>query len=134
MTTFDFDLATSTLDDGIRLIAVRGEIDLFTAHDVRRAGTEAIDEGAQRVIVDLTDVTFLDSTGLGVLIGLAKRLRPGGGGIAVVNVDDTIATTFSITGLDDMIPVVETREDAVEALRGSGGPAGGPSGHLSGAR
>jgi anti-sigma B factor antagonist len=56
-------------------------------------------------VVDLTDTTFLDSTALGVLIGAVKRLRSRDGRLTIVNVDDNIAKTFEITGLDQIFPI-----------------------------
>lgn len=117
---FDFELRSEIADDGIHVIAVTGEVDLFTAPDLKRAAAEAIDAGARCIVVDLTTTRFLDSTGLGVLIGIAKRVRPAGGDLAIVNTDETTANTFAITGIDGVIPVVATRQDAVQALRDAG--------------
>lgn len=131
---FDFDLSTETLDEETCVIVLRGEVDLFTAHDLRRAGSEALDAGARRIVVDLTEVSFLDSTGLGALIGIAKRVRPAGGEVAIVNVDETITGTFSITGVDEMIAVRPTRDEAVVAVREGAPSARRRSVDLSGAR
>jgi anti-sigma B factor antagonist len=76
-----------------------------------------------RIIVDLTETTFLDSTALGVLIGAVKRLRSRDGALAIVNVDDNIAKTFEITGLDQIFPISSTREDAIKALDADEAPA-----------
>ena len=121
---FDFTLETEALPSGIHVLTVSGEIDLFTAPDVRAAASAALDEGAQRIVVDLADVRFLDSTGLGVLIGIMKRLRPAGGSLAIVNTNPATATTFSITGLDDVLRIVPTRDAALAAV--SELPGGGP--------
>lgn len=113
---FDFTLEKEALPSGIHVITVAGEIDLFTAPDVRTAASDALDAGAQRIVVDLTGVRFLDSTGLGVLIGILKRLRPAGGQLAIVNTNPSTAATFSITGLDDVLRIVPTREAALSAV------------------
>lgn len=114
---FDFALRSEALSEGVHVLSVAGEIDLFTAPDVKRAASEAIDSGARRIVIDLTDTRFLDSTGLGVLIGIAKRVRPAGGDVAIVNTETTTASTFAITGLDGVLTVVATREEALEELR-----------------
>jgi anti-sigma B factor antagonist len=81
-----------------------------------RSMSEAIESGHTRIVVDLTDTTFLDSTALGVLIGAVKRLRSRDGRLTIVNVDDNIAKTFEITGLDQIFPISATRDEAVKAL------------------
>jgi len=113
---FDFSLRTEIAPGDVCVIAVAGEIDLFTAPDLKQAASVAIDDGARSIVVDLTETRFLDSTGLGVLIGIAKRLRPAGGDIAIVNTEPSTAATFAITGIDDLVTVVETREQALDAL------------------
>ena len=70
-----------------------------------------------------TDTTFLDSTALGVLIGAVKRLRSRDGRLTIVNVDENIAKTFEITGLDQIFPISGTRDEAVKALDADEAPA-----------
>ncbi len=101
---------------GHHLIAVRGEIDLFTAPELKSALGEALESGHTRIVVDLTNTTFLDSTALGVLIGAVKRLRSRDGVLTIVNTDPNIAKTFEITGLDQIFTIRPTRDEAVEAL------------------
>jgi anti-sigma B factor antagonist len=112
----EFSLNQEPLDAERHVVAVRGEIDLFTAPELKSALSEAIESGHTRIVVDLTDTTFLDSTALGVLIGAVKRLRSRDGRLTIVNVDDNIAKTFEITGLDQIFPISGTRAEAVKAL------------------
>jgi anti-sigma B factor antagonist len=112
----EFSLSQESLDAERHVVAVRGEIDLFTAPELKSALSEAIESGHTRIVVDLTDTTFLDSTALGVLIGAVKRLRSRDGRLTIVNVDDNIAKTFEITGLDQIFPISATRDEAVTAL------------------
>src|SRR6059058_4235756 len=101
----EFSLSQESLDAERHVVAVRGEIDLFTAPDLKSALSEAMESGHDRIVVDLTDTTFLDSTALGVLIGAVKRLRSRDGRLTIVNVDDNIAKTFEITGLDQIFAI-----------------------------
>ena len=98
------------------ILAVRGEIDLFTAPELKQVLADSIENGRVRIVIDLTDTTFLDSTALGVLIGAVKRLRSRDGALAIVNVDENIAKTFEITGLDQIFTIRATRDDAIAAL------------------
>jgi len=103
---------------------VRGEIDLFSAPELKQVLAEAIEAGRIRIVVDLTATTFLDSTALGVLIGAVKRLRSRGGAMAIVSVDENIAKTFEITGLDQIFTILATRDEALEAVAPADGGAG----------
>ena len=90
----EFSLTTESIDDQRHVVAVSGEIDLFTAPELKATLTDAIEEGRTRIVVDLSETTFLDSTALGVLIGAIKRLRGRDGRMTIVNVDQNIAKTF----------------------------------------
>jgi anti-sigma B factor antagonist len=114
--TFDFALSEERLPSGAHVVAVSGEVDIFTAPDLKRTIALAIEDGAHRLVVDLTQTRFLDSTALGVLIGAVKRLRPLDGRMAIVNTEPSTAKTFQITGLDRIFTIVPTRDEAVSAV------------------
>jgi anti-sigma B factor antagonist len=112
----EFSLTQESIDDERQVVAVAGEIDLFTAPELKQALADAVESGRSRIVVDLTNTTFLDSTALGVLIGAVKRLRSRDGILTIVNTDPNIAKTFEITGLDQIFTIRPTRDEAVEAL------------------
>ena len=112
----EFALSEEALGDGRHVVAVRGEIDLFTAPELKKMLADAIENGATRVVVDLSETTFLDSTALGVLIGAVKRLRSREGQLVIVNTDTNIAKTFEITGLDQIFTILTTRDEGIAAL------------------
>jgi anti-sigma B factor antagonist len=112
----NFHIEESELSDGAQLIALGGEVDLYTAPQVRERLDAAIETGTTRLVVDLSKVTFIDSTTLGVLVGGTKRLRPSGGRIAVVCDEPAITRIFEITGLDGAFDILPTRDEAVAAL------------------
>jgi anti-sigma B factor antagonist len=112
----EFAIIEQGSEAGHYVIAARGEIDLFTAPELKQVITDVIESGERRVAIDLSEVSFLDSTALGVLIGAVKRLRSRGGALAVVNTDSSIAKTFEITGLDQIFTIVSSRAEALEAL------------------
>jgi anti-sigma B factor antagonist len=104
------------IDAERHLLAMRGEIDLFTGIELKQAIAESIQAGRIRLVVDLTETTFADSTALSVLIGAVKRLRSVRGALAIVNVDDNIAKTFQMTGLDQIFTILPSRADAIVAV------------------
>jgi len=119
----EFSLTEDALDADRHVVAVRGEIDLFTAPELKQKLTDAIEGGKTRIVVDLSDTSFLDSTALGVLIGAVKRLRSREGALVIVNTDQNIAKTFEITGLDQIFTILSTRDDAIAALDDAASPS-----------
>jgi len=120
----EFAVTEHPIDSERHVLAVRGEIDLFTAPELKQVLAESIEAGRVRIIVDLTETTFLDSTALGVLIGAVKRLRSRDGALAIVNVDENISKTFEITGLDQIFTILPTRVAAVDAVAAAHDSAG----------
>lgn len=94
-----------------------GAIDAFSVTTFREA-VAAVPQGAS-LVVDLSGVSFLDSAGLGALIGAIRRLRQLGGEVAVASPRPLIARVLRTTGFDRIVPVCETVEEAAEALGGA---------------
>lgn len=113
----NFRMSTEELD-GVAVIALAGEVDLYTAPDLKQELVRLIEDGCRAVVVDLSDTTFIDSTTLGVLISGVKRLRPNGGRLELVVTDRTIRKIFDITGLDRVFTLHEERSEAVSAASG----------------
>jgi len=95
----DLGVTSSRLPDDVTLITVVGEIDVYTAPTLRERLIEAVHDGALRLIVDLTGVDFLDSTGLGVLVGGLKRVRSRQGALLLVCQAERLLKIFRITTL-----------------------------------
>ncbi|EFQ82089.1 STAS domain protein [Aeromicrobium marinum DSM 15272] len=93
------------------IVEIGGEIDVYTAPRLREAVVAAIDEGHTRLVIDIEHVAFLDSTGLGVLVGALKRVRGDGGSLDIVCTNDRLLKIFSITGLDKVFGL----HDSVDA-------------------
>ena len=81
------------------VVVARGQIDLGSSRRLSEALLRAIDDGLTNVVVDLKDVNFIDSTGLGVIIGVGKRLRRVGGSLTVLSSDETIRKVFELAGV-----------------------------------
>jgi anti-sigma B factor antagonist len=87
-------------------VALAGEIDVATVAEVKEKLTGAIEANpGETVRVDLTAVDFLDSTGLGVLVGALRRARTAGGGIILAGARPNVAKVFQITGLDKVFEI-----------------------------
>ena len=112
----NFDIKTEKLREDAYLIALAGEVDLYTAPEFKQQLLEVVGQGGKSIVVDFSDATFIDSTTLGVLVGGVKRLRPSGGQLSLVCSDRNITKIFEITGLDRVFTIYETRDAAVGAL------------------
>lgn len=99
--------------DGRFVLRVGGEIDVATAPRLREQLIAMVNEQRYQLIVDLSDVDFIDSTGLGVLIGALKRVRSHDGDLQLICGDPRIVKVFEITGLDQIFVMHETVEAAV---------------------
>jgi anti-sigma B factor antagonist len=108
-----FHIEDEPVDGVTHLVVVTGEIDLFTAPELKSRLSAPIDDGKTRIIVDLSAVTFIDSSSLGVLIGAHKQLKESGSGLVIVCDDRTIMNTFKITGLNGVFEIVARRADAL---------------------
>jgi len=107
-----------TIEDEVLIVAVRGELDLYTAPDLRSLLLGAIQDGRSAVVLDLRGTTFLDSTALGVIIAAMKALRIRSGRLVLVNDRMSITKTLAITGLDHLLTVEAAVADAVRVARG----------------
>ncbi|WP_137120416.1 STAS domain-containing protein [Segeticoccus rhizosphaerae] len=111
------DLSISTADHGeVTVIAVGGEIDVYTAPQLRERLDEQIAEGRRQLVIDLQDVAFMDSTGLGVLVGRLKMVRSHEGTLRLVCRSERILKVFAITGLDKVFQIFDSVDDAVASL------------------
>jgi anti-sigma B factor antagonist len=112
----NFSSTRQRLDDSCGLVVLKGEVDIYTAPRFKEDLLALIDEGATDILVDLTQVEFIDSTALGVLIGGVKRLHPLQGHLLVIADSRPVLKILSITGLDKVFSVFPDREKALATL------------------
>jgi anti-sigma B factor antagonist len=110
----DVDLTLSTSEvDGATIIAVGGEIDVYTAPKLRDKITELVADGVYDIIVDMEAVEFLDSTGLGVLVGGLKKVRAHDGSLQLICTQDRLLKIFRITGLSKVFVIHDSADGAL---------------------
>jgi anti-sigma B factor antagonist len=107
----ELSLATRTVADRV-ILEVGGEIDVYTAPKLREQLIALVNAGQQHVVVDLSRVDFLDSTGLGVLVGADRRLRARDGSFDLVCPHERLLKVFRITGLDSRFDIHASVEEA----------------------
>lgn len=106
---------TSEARGGTTVVHVGGEIDIYTAPMLRQHLDEHISAGRTDLVVDLGDVTFMASTGLGVLVGRLKLVRVANGTLRLACSSDRILSVFSITGLDKVFQIFPSVDEVLAA-------------------
>lgn len=101
--------------DGTKILDVAGEIDVYTAPQFREAVNQVISGGQKHLIIDMGDVTYMDSSGFGTLLSATRRLRPQGGTINLVKCNTAIDRILRITRLNTVFATYESVEDALKA-------------------
>jgi anti-sigma B factor antagonist len=112
-----FSVEDEEVDQETQVVEVAGEVDLYSAPELKMHVLDAIDSGKTRLVVDLTKTTFIDSTTLGVLVGARKRLREHDGKLAVVCPDTDKLGLFEMTGLDRVFSIHPDRAGALAAVQ-----------------
>jgi len=108
------DLTLSTREVGDKtIVSVGGEIDVYTAPKLRDTITELVGDGRYQIIIDMEAVEFLDSTGLGVLVGGLKKVRAHDGSLELVCTQDRLLKIFRITGLAKVFAIHGSADSAV---------------------
>jgi anti-sigma B factor antagonist len=103
--------------DGWAVLAVSGEIDIATAPSLRERLHGLLAEDKRQIVVDLDDVGFLDSTALGVLVGVLKRARGEDGDVRIVCTQPRVRKVFEITRLDSAFDLFDSVDEAVRGAR-----------------
>ena len=119
------ELSEEKLDQHTLVMALQGELDLGTAAQLSDPLQAAIKGGARSVVVDMTDVTFIDSTGLMVLLNGLRSLFREGGRLVLACSNPTVLRLFEITGTDATFTIAPTREEALAVVSQRASPHGG---------
>jgi anti-sigma B factor antagonist len=103
------------VNETVQALDLEGEVDVYTAPLLRQEIMEQVDNGVKHMLVNLEKVEYLDSTGLGILIGGVKRLKEGGGSLKLVGPTARITRIFEITGLNKIFDVYTTEAEALSS-------------------
>ena len=103
--------------DEVLILGLIGDLDLASVPVVRSAAIEAAADGWSAIVVDLTEVAFIDSAGMGSLIGIRRRCRAAGGDCVLARTSDEVARQLAHADLDRLFPSFERVDEAVVAVR-----------------
>jgi len=111
-------LNISTLNkQGVLIVRVEGELDMHVADEFRHTVDDALDScGAKHMLLNLKGVTFIDSSGLGVILGRYKKISALGGKMNAANVRPQVARIFECSGLLRIIRLCASESEALESL------------------
>lgn len=114
-----FELEVAPVDGGVVVCTVIGELDVASAPKLRAELVRLVaeSEGPPRVVVDLAGVDFLDSTGLGVLLGGLKRVRARDGALVLCRAEPQVRKVFEVTRVIEILPIHDELDTAVDAVR-----------------
>lgn len=118
-----FALVKRDLDERTCVVSVDGELDLSTAPRLKWMLLDAIEGGASQIVIDLSNVTFMDSTALAVLVGVNRTLEPGTR-LAIVCSREKVLQIFEFSGTDGTFAIHPTLDRALAHVRGQTAPAG----------
>jgi anti-anti-sigma factor len=115
--TLEFRTETDTLDDGVVALSLYGELDQATVPDLQAAAEPIIENGNEALLVDLSDCSFIDSSGLAAFVAIRERITSGRRGFAVCCPDSQVRRLLELTGLDAAMGLAPSRDEAIAALR-----------------
>jgi anti-sigma B factor antagonist len=98
------------------VIEVDGQLIVGNRQELKQRVLEEAESGARKILVDFAKAGYIDSSGLGVLVSLAKRMRELGGDLRLANLNDDLQTLFELTKLDSLFQIADTRERALESF------------------
>lgn len=101
----------------IPVIVADGDIDIYSVASFKTAINEVLDTGANKLVIDLKDVEYIDSSGFGALLGATRRIRPNGGSIILTGCCDTVARIMKITQLDTIFVMCKDCQEAVDSIK-----------------
>ena len=108
---------TATKDKGgVMVVQVDGQLIVGNRQELKQLVQEAVDHGEKKFLVDFAKAGYIDSSGLGVLVSLSKKIREQGGELRLANLNDDLKTLFELTKLDTLFQIADTRERALQSF------------------
>ena len=100
----------------ITVVDVEGPLIVGNRQELKQKVQDELEKGERKVLIDFSQTCYIDSSGLGVLVSLSKKIREQGGELRLANLNDDLKTLFELTKLDTLFQIADTRERALESF------------------
>lgn len=97
-------------------MGVDGQLIVGNRHELKKEVTDKLDAGEKKFVIDFSDTGYIDSSGLGALVTIAKKVREAGGDLKLAGLNDDLRTLFELTKLDTLFTIVESAEEAISSF------------------
>jgi anti-sigma B factor antagonist len=101
---------------GVVVIGVDGQLIVGNRHELKQKVMDAVEAGERKVLIDFTETGYIDSSGLGALVSLSKKLRDTGGELRLAGLNEDLRTLFELTKLDSLFNIADTTDQALAAF------------------
>lgn len=105
-----------TKSGDVLVIDVEGQLIVGNRQELKQKVLEELDGGERKFVVDFSDTGYIDSSGLGVLVSLSKKIREQGGELRLSSLNEDLRTLFELTKLDTLFKIADTRDEALQGL------------------
>lgn len=102
--------------EGVTVVDVEGQLIVGNRQELKQKVLEELEQGARKFVVDFHQTGYIDSSGLGVLVSLSKKIREKGGELRLSGLNEDLRTLFELTKLDTLFRITETKEEALQGL------------------
>ncbi len=102
--------------NGVTVVDVEGQLIVGNRQELKQKVLEELEDGARKFVVDFTNTGYIDSSGLGVLVSLSKKIREQGGELRLASLNEDLRTLFELTKLDTLFRIADDREEALEGF------------------
>lgn len=105
-----------TKSDGVTVVDVEGQLIVGNRQELKQTVLDEIEKGETKFVIDFDRTGYIDSSGLGVLVSLSKKVREHGGELRLANLNEDLRTLFELTKLDTLFKIADSREEALSGL------------------
>ncbi len=102
--------------DGALVVAVSGQLVVTNRQELKQLVLDELERGARLFVIDFSDTSYIDSSGLGALVSLKKRIEEVGGELRISSMNEDVRTLFELTRLDTLFHLYPSRQDAVRGV------------------
>ncbi len=105
-----------TTQDGVTVVDVEGQLIVGNRQELKQKILEELEGGERKFVIDFSDTGYIDSSGLGVLVSLSKKIREQGGELRLSSLNEDLRTLFELTKLDTLFRIANSKSEALDGL------------------